>query len=101
MFAFETRRIVSRSKIDNVVDDIVKLLEYAKGCPRVIWFYKLQDRGDCQNARKSCKTSQSASWVVGWEQNFCPDLPPAGFSAMRKLTPELTNAACIKWELYT
>jgi hypothetical protein len=24
----ETRRIVSRSKIDNVVDDIVKLLEY-------------------------------------------------------------------------
>jgi N-acetyl-beta-hexosaminidase len=29
-----TRRIVSRSKIDNVVDDIVKLLEYAKGFPR-------------------------------------------------------------------
>ena len=25
IFAFETRRIVSRSKIDNVVDDIVKL----------------------------------------------------------------------------
>ena len=34
IFAFETRRIVSRSKIDNVVDDIVKLLEYAKGFPR-------------------------------------------------------------------
>src|SRR5258707_2684006 len=34
MFAFETRRIVSRSKIDNVVDDIVKLLEYAKGFPQ-------------------------------------------------------------------
>jgi hypothetical protein len=34
IFAFETRRIVSRSKIDNVVDDIVKLLEYAKGFPQ-------------------------------------------------------------------
>jgi len=34
IFAFETRRIVSRSKIDNVVDDIFKLLEYAKGFPR-------------------------------------------------------------------
>jgi hypothetical protein len=34
MFAFETRRIVSRSKIDNVVDDIFKLLEYAKGFPQ-------------------------------------------------------------------
>jgi len=34
IFAFETRRIVSRSKIDNVVNDIVKLLEYAKGFPR-------------------------------------------------------------------
>jgi hypothetical protein len=33
-FAFETRRIVSRGKIDNVVDDIVKLLEYAKGFPQ-------------------------------------------------------------------
>ena len=33
-FACETRRIVSRSKIDNVVDDIVKLLEYAKGFPQ-------------------------------------------------------------------
>lgn len=32
--AFETRRIVSRSKIGNVVDDIVKLLEYAKGFPQ-------------------------------------------------------------------
>jgi len=31
IFAFETRRIVNRSKIDNVADDIVKLLEYAKG----------------------------------------------------------------------
>jgi hypothetical protein len=30
IFAFETPRIVSRSKIDDVVDDIVKLLEYAK-----------------------------------------------------------------------
>jgi hypothetical protein len=26
-------RIVSRSKIDNVVDDIANLLEYAKGFP--------------------------------------------------------------------
>lgn len=34
IFAFETRRIVSRNKIDNVVDDIVKLLEYAKGFPQ-------------------------------------------------------------------
>jgi hypothetical protein len=34
MFAFETRRIVSRSKIDNVVDDIVKLREYPKGFPQ-------------------------------------------------------------------
>jgi hypothetical protein len=33
-FAFETRRSVSRSKIDNVVDEIVKLLEYAKGFPQ-------------------------------------------------------------------
>ena len=34
IFAFETRRIVSRNEIDNVVDDIVKLLEYAKGFPQ-------------------------------------------------------------------
>jgi hypothetical protein len=34
IFAFETRRIVSRSKIDNVVDDIVKLVEIAKGFPQ-------------------------------------------------------------------
>jgi hypothetical protein len=34
MFAFETRRIVSRSKIDDVVDDIVKLLEYVKCFPQ-------------------------------------------------------------------
>jgi hypothetical protein len=34
IFAFETRLIVSRSKIDNVVDDIGKLLEYAKGFPQ-------------------------------------------------------------------
>ena len=32
--AFENRLIVSRSKIDNVVDDIVKLLEYTKGLPQ-------------------------------------------------------------------
>jgi len=31
IFAFETRRIVSRSKIDDVVGDVVKLLEYAEG----------------------------------------------------------------------
>jgi hypothetical protein len=30
IFAFETRWIVSRGKIDNVVDDIFKLLEYAE-----------------------------------------------------------------------
>jgi hypothetical protein len=34
IFGVETRRIVTRSKIDNVVDDIVKLLEYAKGFPQ-------------------------------------------------------------------
>jgi len=34
IFAFETRRILSRSKIDNVVDDTVKLLEYAKVFPQ-------------------------------------------------------------------
>ena len=34
IFGVETRRILTRSKIDNVVDDIVKLLEYAKGFPR-------------------------------------------------------------------
>jgi len=34
IFAFENRRIVSRSKIDSVVDNIVKLLEYAKGFPQ-------------------------------------------------------------------
>jgi hypothetical protein len=34
IFAFETRRIVNRNKIDNVVDDIVKRLEYAKGFPQ-------------------------------------------------------------------
>ncbi len=31
IFAFEARRIVTRSKIDSVVDDIINLLEYAKG----------------------------------------------------------------------
>ena len=34
IFAFENGRIVSRSKIDHVVDDIVKLPEYAKGFPQ-------------------------------------------------------------------
>jgi hypothetical protein len=34
IFAFEARRIVSRSKIDSVVDDIINLLEYAKGFPQ-------------------------------------------------------------------
>jgi hypothetical protein len=34
IFAFEARRIVSRSKIDRVVDDIVSLVEYAKGLPQ-------------------------------------------------------------------
>jgi hypothetical protein len=34
IFAFEARRIISRSKIDNVVDDIINLLEYAKGFPQ-------------------------------------------------------------------
>ena len=34
VFAIETRRIVNLSKIDNVVDDILKLLEYAKSVPQ-------------------------------------------------------------------
>jgi hypothetical protein len=34
IFAFETWRIISRSKIDHVVDDVVKLLESAKGFPQ-------------------------------------------------------------------
>ena len=34
IFAFEARRIVNRSKIDFVVDDIINLLEYAKGFPQ-------------------------------------------------------------------
>ena len=34
IFAFEVRRVVSRSKIDHVVDDIINLLEYAKGFPQ-------------------------------------------------------------------
>jgi hypothetical protein len=33
-FAVETQRIVSRGQIDSVVDNIVKLLEYAKGFPQ-------------------------------------------------------------------
>ncbi len=34
IFAFEARRIVSRGNIDNVVDDIINLLDYAKGFPQ-------------------------------------------------------------------
>jgi hypothetical protein len=34
VFSFEAQRIVSRSKIDNVIDDIINLLEYAKGFPQ-------------------------------------------------------------------
>ena len=34
IFAFEVRRVVSRSKIAEVVDDIINLLEYAKGFPQ-------------------------------------------------------------------
>ncbi len=34
IFAFEARRIVSRGKIEKVVDDIINLLEYAKGFPQ-------------------------------------------------------------------
>ena len=34
IFAFEMRRVISRSKIAEVVDEIVNLLEYAKGFPQ-------------------------------------------------------------------
>ena len=34
----------------------------------VVRFYKnLQDRGDCQTPRKSCKTAHFVGWVVGWK----------------------------------
>src|SRR4029077_16797621 len=34
------------------------------------WFYNnLQDRGDCQTTRKSCKTSHFVGWVVGWKKS--------------------------------
>jgi len=33
----------------------------------LIWFYNnLQDRRDCQNTRKSDKTSHVVGWIVGW-----------------------------------
>src|SRR6185437_6655881 len=33
---------------------------------RVVRFYNnLQDRGDCQNTRKSCRTSHFVGWTVG------------------------------------
>jgi len=36
----------------------------------VDWFYNnLQDRGDCQTTRKSCKTSHFVGWVVGWKKS--------------------------------
>jgi hypothetical protein len=34
IIAFEARRIVSRSRIDKVVEDIISLLEYAKDFPQ-------------------------------------------------------------------
>ncbi len=34
IFAFEARRIVSRSKVHGMVDDIVNLVEYARGFPQ-------------------------------------------------------------------
>jgi len=33
------------------------------------FYNNLQDRGDCQNTRKSYKTSQSVGWVVGWKKS--------------------------------
>jgi hypothetical protein len=36
IFAFETRRIIIRSEIGNVVEDIINLLEYAKAFPQNI-----------------------------------------------------------------
>jgi len=37
----------------------------------VDWFYNnLQQRGDCQNTRKSHKTSSFVGWVVGWKFAF-------------------------------
>jgi len=35
----------------------------------VVRFYNLQDRGDCQNTRKSYKASQSVGWVVGYRSS--------------------------------
>src|ERR1700688_3558560 len=31
--------------------------------------YSLQDRGDCQNTRKSRKTSYVVGWIVGWKKS--------------------------------
>ena len=37
----------------------------------LIWFYNnLQDRGDCQNTRKSYKTSYVVGWIVGWKKSM-------------------------------
>jgi hypothetical protein len=33
-------------------------------------YNNLQDRGDCQNTRKSYNTSQFVGWIVGWKKSM-------------------------------
>jgi cold shock CspA family protein len=33
-----------------------------------LFYNNLQDRGDCQTARKSCRTSHVMGWIVGWKR---------------------------------
>jgi hypothetical protein len=34
------------------------------------FYNNLQDRGDCQNTRKSYKTSYVVGWIVGWKKSM-------------------------------
>src|SRR5258708_28271175 len=46
----------------------------------VVRFYNnLQDRGDCQNTRKSHKTSHFVGWVVGWKESTNSETTPHSF----------------------
>src|SRR6266850_6862283 len=50
-------------------------------------FYNLQDRGDCQTARKSYKTAYIVGYFVGWKTPRPPKQPPHSFPR----TPFLTS----------
>jgi hypothetical protein len=60
----------------------------------VRFYNDLQDRGDCQNTRKSYETSHAVGWVVGWKKSrnsaqsafsFLETLPAARFILRRGL----------------